>query len=122
MNEEELARQLKQFQEMARENKGIDLTALSLQALQGYKRDMLSPKEKRWAYLISLGAPPFGIIFALKFFASEKEDAQQAAYMCLALTAASILMFVVLGKLMFAGSGLTPSTLPKPQDVQQLLQ
>jgi hypothetical protein len=95
-----------------------------MNALQQQETNKLSDKQKRWAYLISLGAPPFGLIFAVKFYLSGKEDGEQAAWICGALTAVSILLFVLLGKVILSSSGTSLKQIEqiKPADIQQLTQ
>ncbi len=124
MNEDELAKQLKKFQELGKGNKDIDVAALSLAALQGYEKNLLPAKQKRWGYLVSLAVPPFGLIYAFRFYFSGKEDGEEAALLCVVLTCVSIILFVLLGKLMLSSGGITPSQIQqiKPSDVQQLYQ
>lgn len=123
MTEEELAHQLRQYTELKKENKDIDVAALALAALRSHEANMLTPKEKRIGYLVSLAVPPVGLFYAVKFYASGKDDAKTAAYMCLGLTAASIILFIVLANVMFAGSGLSVDQLKSaPKQYQELLQ
>jgi hypothetical protein len=123
MDEQQIAEQIKALQEIKKENKQVDVAALALAALHQHEANMLTPGEKRWGYLVSISLPPVGLIYALKFYASGKDDGKQAAYMCLGLTAAAIISFIILGNVMFAGSGLTTTQLKQaPSDLQQLVQ
>jgi hypothetical protein len=106
MNEEELAKQLKHLQELSKENKEIDIAHLSLQALQSYEKNFIPVKEKRMAYAVSILLPPFGIIYAIKFYFSDsdKEDHLEAAFLCVILTFVSIIMTAFLLKAMLSSS------------------
>jgi hypothetical protein len=123
MTEEELAQQLKQYTELKKENKDIDVAALALAALKSHEANLLTAKEKRIAYLVSLGLPPFGLLYGLKFWVSGKDDGKQAAYMCAALTIGSIVAGLVLMNLMLSSSGLSVDQIKQaPAQYQQLLQ
>src|SRR5262249_12937916 len=127
MSEEKLEKEFAQLRELSKADKKIDVAGLMISALQKQQANLLSSKEKRWAYLISLVAPPFGLIFSFKFYFSGKDDGEQAAWMCGILTAIGILAFVLFGKIILSGSGLGPSQLQqieqiKPSDIQQLTQ
>ncbi|HEX5429717.1 MAG TPA: hypothetical protein VFX17_01385 [Patescibacteria group bacterium] len=122
MNENELGSQLKIYTELRKENKDINVAALALAALADHQSNLLTPKEKRIAYLISLSLPPFGALYALKFYTSGKSDGKTAAYMCLGLTVASILSLFLITGLMFKSSGLSTQQLEQaPQQYQDLL-
>ena len=120
MNEDQLAKQIKQFQELAKQNKNVDVAALAISALHSHQANVLTSKEKRWAYIIALSAPPFGLFYAAKFYFSEKDDGVDAAFMCVILTFLSIILFVLLIK--FSGSSNNGITLPKPSDLQNITQ
>lgn len=124
MTEEELAQQIRAYQELKKDNKDIDLAALALATLQNHEANMLTAKEKRIGYLVSLALPPLGLGYALKFYFSGKSDGKQAAYMCIGITVVTGIMFLILSKLMFAGSGADIQQIKqiKPQDIQELLQ
>lgn len=123
-NEKRLAEQLTEYRELGRQNKKIDVAALMINALDSQKRKLLSPRLKRWAYLISIGLPPFGLLFALKFYTGPEDDAKTAANICAVLTLVSLLLFWLLGKAIFSGSGVDINQIEqiKPTDIQQLLQ
>jgi hypothetical protein len=123
MTEEELANQIRQYSELKKQNKDIDVASLALAALNSHETNMLSGKDKRWGYLVSLAVPPFGLIYAVKFYTSGKSDGKTAAYVCLGLTAASIILFFVISSTMFSGSGLTVDQVKQaPAQYQDLLQ
>ena len=124
MNEEKLAKEFEQYHELAKQDKKVDVASLMINALQKQDTNVIPFNQKRWAYLISLGAPPFGLIFAFKFYFSGKDDGEHAAWVCGALTAVGILMFVLLGKILLSGSGTSINQIQqiKPSDIQQLYQ
>ncbi len=124
MDEEKLTEEIKKIHELAKENKKIDVASLMINALQKHQANLLPVNEKRWAYFISLGVPPLGLMFALKFYLSDKDDAKDAAMMCVFLTAVSILFAILFFKV-FAGStgtDLNKIQQIKPQDIQELVQ
>lgn len=124
MNEEQLAKQIKDYAELAKQNKKVDVASLALAALQSHERNLLPPKEKRWGYLTSIAVPPFGLIFAAKFYFSGKDDGQEAAFMCIILTFVSIIVFGLMFKALLGTSNVNVNQIEqiKPADVQQLIQ
>ena len=124
MDEKKLEEELKVYRELAKQDKKIDVASLMINALQKHHDNLIPHKQKRWAYLISVGVPPFGLFFAAKFYWSGKDDGQEAAMICLALTAFSILVFVLIGKLLLSGSGANLQDIQKinPKDIQDLVQ
>jgi hypothetical protein len=123
MDEEKLAREIKELHELAKANKKIDVASLMINALQKHQANLLPVNEKRWAYLISLAVPPLGLLFAAKFYLSDKDDAKEAALMCLLLTAVSILFAVLFFKIITGSAGSNIEKIPevKPQDFEELL-
>ncbi len=124
MNEDKLQKELEVYKELASKDKKIDVASLMINALQTQETNMLSVKEKRWAYLISLALPPFGLIFAAKFYYSGKDDGHTAAWICVALTGVSVLLFFVLGSAMLSSSGTSLDQIQqiRPSDIEQLLE
>jgi len=124
MSEDKLAQQLEEYKKLAAEDKKIDVAALMINALQSHQLNLLSDKQKRWAYVISFTLPPFGLLFAIQFYFSGKDDGKQAAWICVTLTAVSLLLFVIFAKLIFSGSGLTVDQVKNinPQDIRDLVQ
>ena len=124
MQEKKLEKQIEQFQELAKENKNIDIGALMLNALEHRNQNLVSAKWKRWAYIISISLPPLGLLFAAKYYFSSEDDAKQVANICVLLTVVSVLLFVLLGKIIFSSAGVSLDQIQqiKPQDMQQLLQ
>lgn len=62
-------------------------------------------KKKRWAYFISVGLPPFGLIYVFKYWSSGTSDGKRTALICLALTAASLLASWLIGVLFLSSAG-----------------
>lgn len=121
-SEEQLAEKLKDYQALVHEDKNIDVSALVLNALETQKSSLVSPKQKKWAYLVSIGLPPFGLLFALKFFLDDEDDAKSTALICVALTIVSIVVTVITIKSLFSGAGVTPAQIEQinPKDVIDL--
>ncbi|MBI5530532.1 MAG: hypothetical protein HY918_03455 [Candidatus Doudnabacteria bacterium] len=122
--DKKLEKQINEFQSLGKENPKIDVGMLMLNALQSQKQNEVPAKTKRWAYLISIGAPPFGILFAVKYFFSDEDDARQVAWSCVVLTVLALLMWWVFAKLLFSGSGTSLQQVEqiKPSDIMQLTQ
>ena len=124
MSENELEKKVADYVAVAKENKNVDVAALMLNALQTEDQNLLSSKTKKWAYLVSVGAPPFGLFFAAWFYFSDKSDGKRAAWVCIALTAVAIAGFLILMKVFFVSSGASVSQIEqiKPSDIMQLSQ
>lgn len=122
MSDEQLTKQVEEYQKVAKENPNVDVGLLMMNALATQKQNQVSAKTKKWAYLISIGVPPFGLLFALKYFYSDEEDARTVAWSCVILTAVSLLLIWLLGAAIFSGSGTSVQQLQqiKPTDVYQL--
>lgn len=79
---------LKEYDEAIKNSVGADKAALAIAALETAQyAAQVSPKARRWAYLVSIGLPPFGLIFALRYFFSAKQNAKSVAIVCVVLTA-----------------------------------
>lgn len=122
--EKEISETLKTYQQAAAQNKNVDLAALAKIALQQGQGNTLSPRLKKWAYLISIAAPPLGLLFAVKFYLSDESDARAAGHVCVALTLMAIAIFWLTLKLFFSSAGVSLEQIQqiKPADIQQLLQ
>src|SRR6185369_1354563 len=112
------------YSELGKQNPKVDVAMLMMNALTNEKQNSVSVKAKRWAYLVSLGLPPFGFLFALKFFWGEEDDAKSVAWTCIVLTIIAVFLFWVGGKLLLSGSGSSLEQIQqiKPKDVQQFYQ
>jgi hypothetical protein len=121
---EETEKQIQTYQDLAKENKNIDLAALTLNAIENKNRNRVSAKQKKWAYLISLGIPPLGLFFALMFYFSDKDDAKRVANICILLTVISGAIAWISVAAIFSGSGTDIQKIQqiKPKDIMQLYQ
>ncbi len=99
MSEEKLQKELETLQQLSTKDSKIDVTGLMIKALDQHQSNLLPMKEKRLAYIVSLGLPPFGLFYALKYFASDKDDARLAAWLCVSLTAISAIGLVLLARI-----------------------
>ncbi len=123
-SDKKLETQINEYQALAKENPNVDVGLLMVNALQNQKQNSVSAKAKRWAYLISIGVPPIGLLFALRYYMADEDDAKQVAWMCVILTVLSIAVFFIFGKLLLSGSGTSLQQIQqiKPADVKQLYQ
>jgi hypothetical protein len=121
-SDKDLEKKINLYQDAAKNNPNVNVGMLMMNALQNENKNLVSSKTKKWAYLISLGVPPFGLLFALKYFFSGESDAKEVAWMCVTLTAVGILLFIIGGKLLLSGSGTSLQQIQqiKPSDIQQL--
>lgn len=119
-----LEKQIGEYQAVAKENPNVDIGLLMMSALQNQKQNSVSAKAKRWAYLISIGVPPFGFLFALKYFWGDEDDARAVAWTCVVLTVIAVALFWIGGKLLLSGSGTSVQQIEqiKPADIKQLYQ
>ncbi len=91
--EKEAAVRLKDFAESVRLSPGADKAALALAALdEAQSGDRVSPRTKKWAYLVSVGLPPLGLFYAAWAFFSKKKDGKKVARNCVILTAGGLLL------------------------------
>ncbi len=122
--DKQLEQKFAELQKVAAENKNVDVTALMLHSLEQTNQHLLPHTQKRWAYAISLGLPPLGLLFALKFYFGSEDDGKQTAYMCVLLTIASVILAYMMISSVFSTAGVSPQQILeiKPQDIQQLYQ
>lgn len=123
MSDQKLDEIVTEYADLAKD-KNIDVATLMMNALQQEDANKLSAKSKRWAYLISLGLPPFGLGFALWFYFSDKSDGKSTAIVCVILTAVSIIGSIILFNLVFSGRGASVEQIQqiKPADIYELTQ
>lgn len=128
MAHENLEKEFKMYAELARKDKSIDVASLMAAALEKSATNKLPAGKKRWAYLISIGFPPFGLIYAVKYWFSDKDDGRDTAWMCIVLTCVSLMLLVIMGKILLSGpTGSSTDTINQiksisPKDIQQLTQ
>lgn len=122
--DDKLEKKVQAYASIAQENPNVDIGALMLNALDAQSRNLVSGGAKKWAYFISVGAPPFGLLFAVRYFFDDKDDARQVAWVCIILTAVSLLVYYIGYKLFFSTAGISPQQIEqiKPSDIQQLYQ
>ncbi len=119
-----LGEEIKDYQEVAKTNKNVDLAALMINALQKQDQHMVSDKQKHWAYLVSLGLPPLGLLFAVRFFFGSEDDAKTVAWICVGLTAFSVALFLISLKVFFSSTGASLQQIQQINinDIRQLSQ
>ena len=120
--EKKLEDALKRYQELGQKNSQVNAQTLMMNALQNRKANLVSPRAKKWAYLVSVGLPPFGLFCALRYFFGDEDDAKQAAFVCALLTVISVVGLWLFGKILFSGSGATFEQIQQinPNDLRQL--
>jgi hypothetical protein len=122
--EKKLESQVQAISELAKENKNVDAAALMLNALQVSEKNMVSARAKKWAYIVSIGAPPLGLLFALRYYFGTKDDAKQVALTCVALTVVAVGLLFLFTKMFLASSGVSLEEIEgiHPADVIELTQ
>ncbi len=123
--DKQLSETLEQYQELAKQDKNVDVAGLMMSALQKQDENRISSKAKTRAYVVSLLVPPFGLLFAVKYyFFDDRDDGKSVALMCLVLTAVVIIGTWLFIKALFSTAGVTPQQIEqiRQQDIQQLLQ
>ena len=109
LTEDELVEQIKKIEDLAEKDKKIDSGALiaNLLAMQNQSKSSMTGNEKVKAYMVSVLFPPFGLIYAVKFFTRRTQDSKNAAILCVILTIASSLLLIAIAKSAFSSlSGL----------------
>ncbi len=125
--EEEVSKKIEDYQELAKSNKNIDVASLMINALEQAQREEVEAKKKKRAYLVSVVAPPLGLLFAVRYYFSDKADGKRVALICVLLTAIAGLGAWLIGAMMFSGGGGGGAALQQlqtinAQDVRNLLQ
>jgi hypothetical protein len=124
MSDDELTKQVKAYSELAKENPEVDMQLLMSSALESANASLSNRKSYHWPYVISIGAAPLGLIFVIKYYFSDDEADRRAAKICLILTVIGLVFFLVVGKLLLSGSGVSLDQIQTitPKDVQGLTQ
>lgn len=104
------------YEDLAKDNKKIDVAALMINALQNQDRNLVSFKQRKWAYLISVSLPPLGLICALKFYFSDEADAKHVANVCVLLTILSVLSYWLIDKMIFSSGGINNEQMQQIQN------
>jgi hypothetical protein len=123
-NDKKLESEISEYARLAKEDKSIDVAALMINAIKNQDKNLVSPRAKKWAYLISIGVPPLGLLFALRYYFGDQDDAAHVANICLALTAVSVIGFFILLKVFFASSGTSVQQIEQitPAQIHELTQ
>lgn len=103
--EENISKQIREYQELGRQNKNIDVAALAMTAMAQARQEETGRRKKRWAYLVSIGLPPLGLLCAAYYAFGSKPDGKRIAINCIILTAAALLLTWFVGKLFFDSLG-----------------
>ncbi|MCL5009312.1 MAG: hypothetical protein M1400_03165 [Patescibacteria group bacterium] len=124
MSDKDLENKIQTFRELGKENPNVNVNLLMMNALETESENKISAKSYKWPYLISVGAPPFGLIYVFKYYFSSDENDQRAAKICLFLTIISVIAFFAFSKALFSSSGTSLQQIEqiKPSDIQQLNQ
>ena len=122
--EQDLATKFKEYQELAKTEKNINVEKLMVAALETQNTNLVPAKKKYTAYIVSLILPPFGLFYTLKYYFSPEDDGKRIALVCFILTSLAILfMWVILNSLLSStGGSLNQIQQIKPGDIQQLLE
>jgi len=104
-SEQEVTKKIEQYRELAEGNKNIDVASLMINALEQTRQEETAAKKRRWAYLISVGLPPLGLLVAVRYYFSDKPDGKRIALMCVIFTAIAALIAWGIGALMMNGLG-----------------
>ncbi len=123
-SEDKLAEQIGEIAQLAKDNKGVDVSALMANVLESHKKNFIPSSQKRWAYLVSIGVPPFGLLFALKFYFSDADDGHESAYVCIVLTIISVVLVYWFTSSLLSTANITPAQIEqiKPKDILELTQ
>src|SRR5438552_2127248 len=123
-SDKKLEAEINEYAQLAKENPKIDASMLMMNALQTERQSSVSPKAKRWAYLIAISLPPVGLLFALNYFMKDDDESKQVAWMCVILTVIAIVMFWIFAKVLFSASGTSVQQIQqiKTKDIYQLTQ
>lgn len=98
--EKKLEGQIAAYAAIAKDNKNIDVVALMASAFEQQRRDEVDAKKKRRAYLVSILLPPFGLIYAFRWYFSGKTDGKRVARYCVVFTIGGLLIGWLIGSAM----------------------
>ncbi len=124
MQDEDLVKQLKEYQELKSTNPNVDVNLLMLNALDNATKEQVQKTPSRFIpFSLSFGLPPIGLFIAIKYWTGTEQD-KQTAKICVLLTVVSIILFFAFSKLIFSSSGASINQINniKAQDIQQLVQ
>jgi len=120
--EKDLAKQVEVYKDLGQENPNVDVGMLMLNALQNAKQNNVSTKAKWWIYTISSSIPLSGFLFAFYYYFKDEDDAKQVAWIAIALTVLSVIVYWALGAATLSGTGQSLQGIEqiKPSQIQQL--
>lgn len=104
-NNKKFESEIAEYAKLAKEDKSIDVASLMINAMQHQDENLVSPRAKKWAYLISVGVPPLGLLIALKYYFGEEDDATHVANICVALTVIALVIFYFTFQIFLSSSG-----------------
>lgn len=94
---------MREYADGAKTNAGTDKATLAIAAIESIQSESrVSPKKKKWLYLLSLVFPPVGFVFAAWYFFSKKIDGKQVALACAIITIASVILAWLAFMMVFA--------------------
>lgn len=115
--------QFEEIRKLGQEDKSLDTAVLMMNAPQNQKQDLVELRQKRRAYLVSVLFPPFGLLYAVRYYFDARSDARRVALTCVALTVVILFLIWLMAQALFAGTGVDLQQIEqiKPSDIQQLL-
>jgi hypothetical protein len=121
--DDQLAKKIETYQDLAKENPNVDVSMLMLNALTNQGKNVVSPKWKKWAYLFCISLPPFGLFCALRYWMGDEDDARETAWMCIILTAVAGVIYIIGAKALFTSSGANVQQIEQitPQEIHDTL-
>lgn len=104
--------------------KKIELTEQMLQALEQPWNDAVPRKKRLTAYFVSLAFPPFGLIYAVRYYFSQFSDGKKVALYCVLLTIFVIVATTMLFNVIMSSAGVSLDQIQKinPNDIRSLVQ
>lgn len=93
--DKQLEKQFQEYEVQAKEYKNIDVATLMISALENQNKKLVSPRLRKWAYAISIGFPPLGLLFVPRFYFGQEDDARHTGNVCLVLTAVAVVFSIV---------------------------
>ena len=98
-----------------------------LSAFDQARQDEIDGKKERRAYLVSVVLPPFGLLYAVRYYFSAKQGGKKVALYCVILTALSLLLAwgasqMLLSSMSTSGLDLKQLQSVNPNDLKSLLQ
>jgi len=121
--EDELAKQIAQIEQLAKENPEVDSTALIKNLMEQNRLQPAIPTGiKARAYIVCLFFPPFGLYYVIKFFFAAEDEGRKQAAICLILTGFSLFLTLWIANGVFsANPELEQIKNLNPQDIRELL-